>query len=549
MRHDAASPVATRCRGARLRASAALPSAGTGSSRHVKTVPPPPDAACEAGVEWLVDNAKAYQAFVALVRRAQRDLWVSQLALDPDCVAYEVADERRPWGVATVTLVEELRLAAERGVRVRLLLNATLLIDTVGPLRRWFAAASTAGGRCRIRGVRRFPQLLHAKMVVADKEEALLLGSPFANGYWDGPGHPPVDLRRTSRELGGRPVHDLSVRLLGEPVRELAHAFAELWNHAADVARDDTDPLVPGLPVPHPESESDRAVRIACTAPRHASPLYPAGRTEILTALLAGISRARTSIYVEHQYLSSRRVISALSDALVREPALELVVVLNQNPDVTAYRVWQNTRLRDAGLLDHPRVGLFALWSIAPGSARVPALLNQVFVHSKVVIIDDVWATTGSANLDGVSLHSYGADFASALGERVFRDVRNFDVNVVLDGHPACRGAEVAARAARSLRLALWREHLGDAVASRTSSGGGLAEWRSHAHAGVASLRGGHLGAGQCVLPLPYVTSSIPRAQLAELGITLDPRVARLCVEPSWSEVHLSPNWVRNMFT
>ncbi len=65
-------------------------------------------------------------------------------------------------------------------------------------------------------------------------------------------------------------------------------------------------------------------------------------------------------------------------------------------------------------------------------------------MHSKVVTIDDRWATVGSANLDGVSLHSYGSDFRSAIGERVFRDVRNFDVNVVLDGdlegEELCRG-------------------------------------------------------------------------------------------------------------
>src|SRR6185503_18651585 len=126
-------------------------------------------------------------------------------------------------------------------------------------------------------------------------------------------------------------------------------------------------------------------------------------------------------VYVEHQYLSARPVVSALTQALYREPELELILVLNQNPDVTAYQRWQNARLAEAGLLQHPRAGVFALWTVARDGI---VALNQVFVHSKVVVVDDRWATSGSANLDGVSLYSYGDDFTGALARRVFRDVR-----------------------------------------------------------------------------------------------------------------------------
>ena len=42
--------------------------------------------------------------------------------------------------------------------------------------------------------------------------------------------------------------------------------------------------------------------------------------------------------------------------------------------------------------------------------------ITQVFVHSKVVAVDDRWAMVGSADLDGVSLHSYGDDFRGGWG-------------------------------------------------------------------------------------------------------------------------------------
>jgi phosphatidylserine/phosphatidylglycerophosphate/cardiolipin synthase-like enzyme len=503
------------------------------------------DLVATEGVEWLVDNADACRALVRAIREARHAIWISQLAFDADCVAYDVPDAEHSDRTQNVLLVDELLAAARRGVRVHILLNASLLLDTAKPLRAYFSTAG-AGARVRVRGVSRFPQLLHAKMLIADGVEAFLVGSPFVNGYWDDSHHAPVDARRPARELGGRPLHDLSVRVTGSAVRRLGVTFAELWNHAEDVAPGDDEPLrVPAKSLPV-KDDDDSPIRIVRTAPRHSTPRHLDGRMEILPALLDGIARARVSIYIEHQYLSARPIIEALSSALVREPTLEIIVTLNQNPDVTAYRGWQNSRLREAGLLDHPRVGLFTLWCTERREGG-GVQLNQVFVHSKVVTIDDCWATVGSANLDGVSLHSYGDDFSGALGRWVFRDVRNFDVNVVLDGR---REDDGATDAVKSLRTELWREHLGERLTTLTDSPltGWLARWRSHAAQNVAGLSSGSAGLDGSTLVLPYSTRSTPRDQLASIGVLLAHTDLELCFEPRWLEVHFSPNWVRNMF-
>src|SRR6185436_5834211 len=140
----------------------------------------------------------------------------TQLAFDADCIAY-AKDDSAPAAGGTI-LAESLVAAVVRApIDVRILLNATLLLDTARPLRRFFAARLAALnpilGTVRVRGLSRFPQLLHCKMVIVDGREAFLLGSPFANGYWDDSRHRPVDTRRPLRELGGRPLHDVSVRL------------------------------------------------------------------------------------------------------------------------------------------------------------------------------------------------------------------------------------------------------------------------------------------------------------------------------------------------
>lgn len=481
-------------------------------------------------VEWLIDNANAYRALIQAIRGARDTIWITQLALDADCVAYDAPGTGGP-----VRIVAELREAARRGAEVRVLLNASLLLDTAATLRAYLATDGGCRG-LRVRGVRRFPQLLHAKMVIVDQAEAFLVGSPFANGYWDGARHHPRDARRPMRELGGRPVHDVSTRLIGDPVRSLAVAFAELWNGADDVEPGDTQRLRPVRAEHVPTSEQVTVVR---TGPSADGPM------EILPALLDGIASARTTIYIEHQYLSSRPVVDALRGALAAHRALEVVIVLNQNPDVTAYRGWQNDRIREAGFLDHPRVGLFALWTSATTASR-PRQLNQVFVHSKVVVVDDRWALVGSANLDGVSLHSYGDDFTGWLGRRLFRGVRNFDVNVVVTTDDANDDNPV-----RQLRTALWREHLGTAFdgADARPVGGWLPRWRAIAAANVRAV--GRERTADCAdrsFILPYSVRATPSAQLADVGVLLAPETIELCFNPSWLEVRFSPNWVRNMF-
>jgi phosphatidylserine/phosphatidylglycerophosphate/cardiolipin synthase-like enzyme len=397
---------------------------------------------------------------------------------------------------------------------------------------------------------------LHCKMVIVDGKEAFLLGSPFANGYWDDPRHRPVDTRRPARELGGRPLHDVSLRLTGAPVAQLQRIFAELWT-ASDSAPDslpDSTGAFTGESTWCPRRGDTRKesapvpVRIVCTSPARLLPDARFGATQIIDALLEGIAGARSLIYVEHQYLSARPVVSALAQALYREPDLELIVVLNQNPDVTAYQRWQNARLAESGLLDHPRTGIFALWSVArdPRGAGT-ATLNQVFVHSKVVVVDDLWATSGSANLDGVSLYSYGDDFTGAVARRIFRNVRNVDVNVVVSDC-AVRGSR--SRNVADLRARLWSEHLELPVESlaRRPPDGWLPLWRARAAANVAAL--GRAGAADEMrgFVLPYSARRTPALQLIDLGLHIDPGRIDVRFNPGWLEVQFSPNWVRNMF-
>ncbi|HET6765525.1 MAG TPA: phospholipase D-like domain-containing protein, partial [Longimicrobiaceae bacterium] len=543
----AASPPTTRRpRGSSVRIPTAPPESAPAPSAPPRLPPPMPGITRGNAVEVLTDTADALGRIAAACRRARRSVWIAQLAFDADCVSAAGPD-----GQGELLVDALLQAARERdgrpGAEVRILLNGSILMNTGPALRRHFHAAGVDPARLAVRGVNAFPQIMHAKLVVVDGAEAFLVGSPFVNGYWDDGAHRAADPLRTEEDLAGRPIHDVSVRVAGPVVHDLAGWFAEVWNGASEGPGPELPPLVAeraDADLPDAAPAGTASVRVARTIPTKVLPGRVDGATEILAEYLDAIGRARSLIYLENQYFSARPIRLALSAALERHPELEVVLVVNQNPDITAYRAWQNRRMDEGGLLSHPRVGVFSLWAAAPSSAATGRLeVTQLFIHSKTAVVDDAWATLGTANLDGVSLHSYGDDFSAWPGRTIFGGKRNFDLNLVLlDG---ARG-EPASGVAATLRRGLWARHLGAAAEGMAEQphGGWLPAWRAAAASNARSLARGEVPAGHV---LPYSPAPRPRAQLRALGI--DPQAAGIDLrfDPGWVEVLWSPGWLKKV--
>ncbi|MEO6878667.1 MAG: phospholipase D-like domain-containing protein, partial [Gemmatimonadaceae bacterium] len=351
---------------------------------------------------------------------------------------------------------------------------------------------------------------------------------------------------------GDRPLHDVAVHLTGDSGSYLARWFDDMWSRA-DPDKDEAAARAAGPRLASRTSRTSRtprahaanSVRLLRTTPRgYAS--APRGLTEILDAYVEAIERARSFIYLESQYFSARPIARAVRQALDSHPELEVVLLLNQNPDITGYRTWQDARLAESELLGHARVGAFSLWSTADSFVREQTVeLTQVFIHSKVAVIDDEWATIGTANLDGASLHSYGDDFISWLGQRIFRRFRNVDLNVeLLDGVLG----EPRTGVVRTFRADLWSRHLGGSAEAYAAlpATGWLSHWRTAAQANVAALAAprGRLAAGRV---LPYVPTGRPRDQLRALGVDLEMASLDLRFDPGPLEVHCSPGWTKRL--
>lgn len=207
----------------------------------------------------------------------------------------------------------------------------------------------------------------HRRIVVVDGR----IG--FTGGYgiddtWNGDGRTAGRWRETN------------VRLEGPVVQSLQEAFIEHWREATSV-------LLGGkayLPYP-PVEIKDLPVHAQIV---RSSPLQ--GNDAMYRVFLQAISTARTSIMISTPYLiPGEQLTRALLDAAQRGVRVRVLVPSVENGEGVEFVTQASQRDVFGPLLD----GGIQLHEYSP------ALL-----HTKMMIIDGVWATVGSANFDNRSM-------------------------------------------------------------------------------------------------------------------------------------------------
>ncbi|MET0739956.1 MAG: phospholipase D-like domain-containing protein [Candidatus Nanopelagicales bacterium] len=265
-----------------------------------------------------------------------------------------------------------------------------------------------------------------------------------------------------SKVYGSRPPwHDMQVALQGPVVGDVETVFRERWEDQAPLSRnplqmlldlargDDTHPkeLPPQLPDPPPCGP--HAVQLLRTYPNRLGKGYAfasQGERSVARGYTKAILRARRLVYVEDQYLWSDEVARTFADALTSNPNLYLIAVLPHCPDQDglaepANFVGRERAVRAITEAGGERVALFGVENHAG---------TPVYVHAKVCIVDDVWATIGSDNFNRRSWTNDSELSAAVLDAT--RDARD-------PADPAGFG-DGARTFARGLRLMLAREHL-----------------------------------------------------------------------------------------
>ncbi|MGC3976589.1 MAG: phospholipase D-like domain-containing protein [Nitrospira sp.] len=329
---------------------------------------------------------------------------------------------------AETTLEEVLKNKGGKPVNI-LVTNLPLSAeDTVTEVAEFFAQKPGVRTNAFNKGF----ALLHAKAIVVDGNHAILMGSPLKQYYFSDTRHAIRDARHK-----GSLMHDVNTDLSGPAVAHVEKTFASVWNATGQPMLIPPPKTFPDLPVT-PDGDV-ASVQVLRTLPgnsiKRVNPSdedLPYGETGILEAYERAIVNAQRYIYIENQYFTSHEIVDALIARMKDQtkPRLHIILVLNLRPDLPGYpdrQIDNVNQLRSAATAGGHQLGIYTLWSRSekPGSggAGNPRHYDvmPVYVHSKLAIIDDVWATVGSANLDGTSLnyHEIGLIVGGALLDRL----------------------------------------------------------------------------------------------------------------------------------
>ncbi|MGY1786975.1 phospholipase D family protein [Geodermatophilus sp. SYSU D00698] len=257
------------------------------------------------------------------------------------------------------------------------------------------------------------------------------------------------------------PWHDVQLMVRGPAVAAVDTVFRERWDDPTDPdsgnpiahlvdrlrrSRMFADPLPPQLPPPPPAGP--HLVQNLRTYPaiRPRYDFAPDGERSVARGYSKAIRRARRLIYLEDQYMWSGEVAELFADALREHPDLHLVVVVPRVPD------------QDGAIAQRPQyVGRWQAIEMCRRAGRdrvhVYDVENHegtpVYVHAKVCVVDDVWASVGSDNFNRRSW-THDSELSSAVLDTTLdpREPRD----------PAGTG-DGARTFARDLRLVLAREH------------------------------------------------------------------------------------------
>ena len=297
---------------------------------------------------------------------------------------------------------------------------------------------------------------LHQKMVVVDGTHAFVGGIDMLielNGdydRWDTHSHHHSSpLRRNEEERTPHNWHDAHAIIEGPAVGDVERNFRQRWNDLVMRHEWDYRLLVPDHPPPPPVA-STSLVQVARTIPAHTYSFAPEDGIQGIAQVYAkALGNAQHFVYMENQYFwtnafygvdlpflgtdspDMERNIRELAAALLRGATVALV--LPDDPNVgRAFTDAGLARLREEApeAAAQGRIQAFCL----AASTEVDGAedYRPIYVHAKVTIVDDLWFTLGSANLNN----------------RGMRDDTELNV-ATLDGELA-----------RGLRMVLWAEHL-----------------------------------------------------------------------------------------
>lgn len=471
--------------------------------------------------EILIDNHLAWEKMVEVIEQAKSYIYLTQFIFYPEFVPrfFSFSDDPSDYK-SDDPLAYKLLEAQKRGVDVKIIINENRVVpDNYDELYAYFKESDVKVRRFPAKG----PFSMHAKVIVADGEKAFIIGSPFTQSYWDTSKHDINEPRRLDKNEG--PYHDVSTYFQGPVINHLEEFFIELWNYLSDLDFDGEDKINENKSLNKKISRIITSEKIMDFNPdlrvenkslqivRSITPetLSKKGEAGVLEAYRKAITNAQDFIYLENQYFTNKYIIGALKKAVELNPKLQVIMLINEVPDVPTYRSWQHYGFEFMGLdlhrltIEHPQIGVFAKWSGKFYNGKNK--LHNCYIHSKVAIVDDIWATIGTANLDGSSL-SIAEEFGSS---EISENHRNMEMNAIMFDMNSPQSGYI-----ENFRKILWGEHLGmDITNLERPLEGWLDLWKEKGITNLSQLEKEEISLNGGILP--YSTKKNVKEQIKDL--------------------------------
>ncbi|WP_342245688.1 cardiolipin synthase [Pseudomonas sp. OTU5201] len=331
-------------------------------------------------VDLLQDGPTTYQAMIEAIGAARDHINMETYILDDDEVGQRFA--------------EALIARQREGVQVNLIRDS---VGTLGTPPAFFDRLADAGVKIleynpvnpmTAKAGWDVNERDHRKLLIVDGQVAFLGGINISSVYSGGS----FSLRSKVRPGGELPWRDTDLRVEGPVVAELQKLFIDTW------AKQKGAPLTPRHYFPPSERKGSEVVRAIGSSPDEPYSL-------IYLTLISALGSAQTEIWLTNAYfVPDPQLLAALKDAVARGVDVRLVLPSSTDSWLVfhAGRAYYNELLQ-AGVRLYER--------------------GEALLHVKTAVIDGVWSTVGSTNLDWRSfLHNQEVNvvvLGTGFGERM----------------------------------------------------------------------------------------------------------------------------------
>lgn len=239
----------------------------------------------------------------------------------------------------------------------------------------------------------------HQKIVVIDDRFAVCGGIDMTSNRWDTPDHTEGDGRR--RSPNGKPFgpwHDLTMLIEGEGAAALGDLGRNRWQQAGG---EPMHPCAPQEQTAWPDRLEAEFTDVEIGIARTRSAWHDITEVREIEALfIEHIQRARRFIYAESQYFAARKIAEAIARRMAEPDPPEIVLINPESADgwleqtaMDGARVQLCHAIGEQDTGNHFRI-------FVPYNAAGTA----IYVHAKMMIVDDEIVRIGSANMNNRSL-------------------------------------------------------------------------------------------------------------------------------------------------